>query len=208
MHALWLSRMPAVRTSDRRGKRRHQSLSAGRRFHHCRARATDVPTGASARSRMRRRGAVGRRPHHRERVHRLHAVHRRVPCRRDHWRAEAHACGTAIALHRMRIVRATLPRGLHRARARPGPRLDRERCRRGAAPLPPSERANRAARAHRPAPACGTHAVIRERRRHRIACCRRPRTGASPPGCRFVTRNILASQAGTPYSADHDVAER
>ena len=77
-------------------------------------------------------------------MHRLHAVHRSLPRRRDHRRAEAHARDPAVAVLRLRAVRRALPRRLH---------LDGRRAQRewtaadAGAARDPSRRTQRAGRA-------------------------------------------------------------
>ena len=79
--------------------------------------------GEAARPGVRRARPPARRRHRRGRVHRLHAVHRGLPGRRDHRRAEAHARGPAVAVFRMRVVRRALSGRLHRD-GRRRPRVD------------------------------------------------------------------------------------
>ena len=67
-----------------------------------------------------------RRPDRRSALHRLHALHRRLPGGRDRGRAGLHAHGDRGLLHRLRAVPAALPRGLHRDGRRPR-RLDLRR---------------------------------------------------------------------------------
>ena len=105
--------------------------------------AADRSPRASARSGVRRARTARGRANRRRMVHRLHAMHRRLPRRCDHRRGEADARGAARVVHGLRAVPAALPRRLHRH----GPgraRLEPRRRRRRAGSLHRTQRADRA----------------------------------------------------------------
>ena len=109
------------------------------------ARSDDGTTARRARSRAWASRTADGRPHRRGALHRLHAVPRGVPGRRDRRRRQAHAHGASGAVHRLRSVRRALSRRLHRHRSR-RPRLERRRRATRARPL---RRARARARARR-----------------------------------------------------------
>ena len=71
------------------------------------------------------------RAHRRTCMHRLHAVHQRMPGRRDHRRAKTHARRARHAVQRLRPLRRAVPRRLHRHGAG-RPRMDGGGCTRRA----------------------------------------------------------------------------
>ena len=103
MHALRLRRLPAVCARRSPTASADQPLPARRRRRDRRARrltgrpAVPLDRGCGT-PRTARRGADRRGA-----LHRLHAVHRRVPGRRDRRRREAHARGAARAVHRCEL---------------------------------------------------------------------------------------------------------
>ena len=128
VHALRVRRLPSLCRGAGGRIVRHQPLPARRRTCNRRAGRADRTRGKAARSGMRRAHTIARGGHRRGRVHRLHAVHRRLPGRCDPRRAEADARRAAVAMLGMRAVCRTLPGRLHRhAASRPG--VERRRCR-------------------------------------------------------------------------------
>ena len=108
-----LRRLPAVCASPGARRRGREPLSAGRGGHHRGARPHPGTSRQGARSRLRRGRAARDRDHRRERVHRMHGVHPRVPGGRDHRGAQVDARGAGERMHGLRSVRRAVPGGLH-----------------------------------------------------------------------------------------------
>ena len=185
----------AAPTPRRSRRRRDQPLPAGRRGAIAALARAHRARGRGARPRVRRRTDRSRRAHRRGPVHRLHAVHRRLPGRRDRRRAEADAHGARRAVHRLRAVPPPLPGRLHRHDPA-GRALVRCRRRGGAGASPRAQRAPRPRRAHR-RPRCRGRADARRRPRARSVAGRRraaarARARRAPPRATDDRRRTLA----------------
>ena len=110
----------------------------GRGGHHRGARPHPGTAREGARSRLRRDGAARGRDHRRERVHRMHGMHPRVPGGRDHRCAQVDARGAGERMHGLRPVRGALPGGLHRHGAGAHRSGDARRVARRARPARPA----------------------------------------------------------------------
>ena len=113
MYALRLRRLPALRGGDRAWRCRHQPLPARGRDDDRRARRGGRDGAEALGCELRRPRSAQGRCHRRGALHRLHAVHRRLPGRRDPWHLEAHARDTAGAVFGLRAVRRAVPGRLH-----------------------------------------------------------------------------------------------
>ena len=113
MSSLRLRRLPRLCRGDRRRRCRRQPLPARRCRRDRAAGAAHRSARAAPRSRLWRRVAAFARCHRRGLVHRLCALPRRVPCRRDRRRGQAHAHRRRCALHRLRAVPAGVSGRLH-----------------------------------------------------------------------------------------------
>jgi len=129
MHALRLPGLPAVRGGDRDRRRRHQPLSSGRRSNARNARANARSRSTRTGYRARAAWSAASRAHRRTGMHRLHAVHQRMPGRRDHRRAKTDARRARHAVQRLRPLRRAVPGRLHRNGAG-RPRMDACGCQR------------------------------------------------------------------------------
>ncbi len=178
-----------------------QSLPARRRRADRDTGGADRRAAGRARPGARRARPLTRRPHRRDALHRLHAVHRRVPRRRDRRRGQAHAHGAArrcapAASCASRPARSTASRMVPAGRAgRPTMRA-RRAARYDARARRSRRRALRAHAAPAAAPAMRRRPSPAERRRRRgsgpRAAPRSPRRwnaparGARPRQCRAL----------------------
>lgn len=126
VHALRSRGLPSLRRGRGRG-RADQPLSPRRPRAH-RSAGDDHGTDAfAAGRRLRHPRAADRGTDRRGTVHRLRALHRRLPRRRHRRRTQADACSHRCLVHGLRPLRPALPRRLHCAR-RCRPRVERRGC--------------------------------------------------------------------------------
>ena len=102
MPALRRARLPFLCRSHRSRTGADRPLPAGRGIHHCGAGAPSGRPAGASRHDSRSAAAAGASLHRRGDLHRLHAVHPRMPHRCDRRRPRQDAYGDRRALHRVR----------------------------------------------------------------------------------------------------------